>query len=150
MHWQNWGWTLELEHQQYCRFSSGLDLSLSFKSLISTTQVLFGITAGQKFFKFPTSPMQTVSGNFSTTFNLVRMYTYMKLVVVLLILLLSSKTHSQPTYACFENDKNTKLRLWVSFDKNEKAKYIKYEGQKDSIQLIHSHLEQSDNPGGIP
>ena len=74
----------------------------------------------------------------------------MKLVVVLLALLLSSKTHSQPTYACFENDKNTKLRLWVLFDKNEKAKYIKYEGQKDSIQLIHSHLEQSKNPGGIP
>jgi hypothetical protein len=60
MHWQNWGGTLKLQHQQCCRFSSGLDLSWSFNSLISSTHFLFSIAAGQTFFKFPTSPMQTV------------------------------------------------------------------------------------------
>ena len=66
------------------------------------------------------------------------------------LILFSVKVYSQTSYACFENDKNKKLRLWVSFDKNQKAKYVKYDGQKDSIKLIYSRISKSDNGDGIP
>ena len=74
----------------------------------------------------------------------------MKLIFLFYSLFSVAKVFGQTTYACFENDKNKKLRLWVSFDKKERAKYVKYEGQKDSIRLVYSHIEKSDNPGGIP
>lgn len=67
-----------------------------------------------------------------------------------LLLFSFTKSYSQTSYACFENDKNKKLKLWVSFDKEDRAQYVKYAGQKDSIRLVYSRMEKSDNPGGIP
>jgi hypothetical protein len=67
-----------------------------------------------------------------------------------LLLLFFTKSYAQTSYACFENEKNKKLRLWVSFDKNERAKYVKYVGQRDSIKLVYSRIEKSENRGGIP
>ena len=74
----------------------------------------------------------------------------MKLFLLICSLLYTSKTFCQTSYACFENDENKKLRLWVSFDKKERAQYVKYDGQYDSIRLVYSHIEKSNNPGGIP
>lgn len=72
--------------------------------------------------------------------------------VILLWLISSSITQSnaQNKYACFENDKNKKLRLQVSFDKNENPRYAKYEGQNDSILLVYSTRSVFKNPGGHP
>ena len=72
---------------------------------------------------------------------------------ILLSLFLSfgiTKIFSQNKYACFENDKNKSLKITVIFDKNEKAKFIKYQGQKDSIYIVYSKIIKSKNPGGIP
>ena len=61
-HCQNTGWTMELQHQQYCRFGSGLDrFCFSLSGSINFT-FQFIISTGQTSNEFPrTSPMQTVS-----------------------------------------------------------------------------------------
>jgi hypothetical protein len=74
----------------------------------------------------------------------------LKILVLFFSIFFLFKSFGQTTYACFENDKNKKLRLWVSFDGQEKAKYVKYDGQKDSIKLVYSNITKSENPGGIP
>lgn len=74
----------------------------------------------------------------------------MKRITFLLIFFLVTKLYAQFTYLCFENDKNKKIKLWVSFDKNERASYVKYAGQTDSIKLVYSKIEKTENPGGIP
>jgi hypothetical protein len=73
-----------------------------------------------------------------------------KLILLGLLLSLFTPNYAQSKYTCFENDKNKKLRLQVSFDKNENPKYVKYEGQKDSILLIYSTRSVFKNPGGHP
>jgi hypothetical protein len=63
---------------------------------------------------------------------------------------MGSTAFSQIKFACFESDKNTNLKISVSFDKKEKATFVKYKGQKDSISLFYSKIIKSKNPGGIP
>jgi hypothetical protein len=60
------------------------------------------------------------------------------------------KASSQNKFACFENDLNKNLKISVSFDKNKRAKFVKYQGQKDSIPIFYSKIIKSKNPGGIP
>ena len=51
MHCQNWGWTLKLQHHQYCKFGIGAGLVLkSFVNFIIT--ILINITAGRTCFKY--------------------------------------------------------------------------------------------------
>jgi hypothetical protein len=38
----------------------------------------------------------------------------------------------------------------VGFGEDEKAKFVKYKGQKDSIPITYSKVIKSENPGGIP
>ena len=60
----------------------------------------------------------------------------MKKVVTLLFLTLClTKSYSQNMFACFENDK---------------AKFVKYKGQNETIPLFYSKRETTNNDGGIP
>jgi len=77
------------------------------------------------------------------------MITHLKFLIFFLTVI-CSKGFSQIKFACFENDKNPELKISVSFDKNERAKFVKYKGQKDSIPLYYSKIIKSENPGGIP
>lgn len=74
----------------------------------------------------------------------------MKPLILFLSLFLVYRSYGQTAYACFENDKNNKLRIQVSFNDKERAQYVKYEGQGDSIKLIYSNIKKFKNTGGIP
>ena len=75
----------------------------------------------------------------------------MKKVVTLLFLTLClTKSYSQNMFACFENDKKPDLKISVYFDKNDKAKFVKYKGQNETIPLFYSKRETTNNDGGIP
>ncbi len=71
-------------------------------------------------------------------------------LIFLLVTFISYKSFSQNWYACFENDKNTKLKISVYFDKRNKATYVKYKGQKDSASLYFVNREVFKNEGGHP
>ena len=63
------------------------------------------------------------------------------------ICFLTTSTFSQTKYACFENDKNKNLKISVSFNKNNRALYVKYSRQKDSILIFYSKIIKSKNDG---
>ena len=63
------------------------------------------------------------------------------------IWILVATTFSQTKYACFENDKNKKLKISVSFNFKNRALYVKYVGQKDSIRIFYSKIVKSKNDG---
>jgi hypothetical protein len=66
-------------------------------------------------------------------------------------MLISAAASAQTRYVCFEHEHNKNLQLVVAFDKNNKARYVRYKGQKDSLVLVHSSYHRSKNPdGGIP
>jgi hypothetical protein len=67
-----------------------------------------------------------------------------------LLLLISTNSFSQTTYACFEYEKNLNLKIPVSFDKEEIPQFVRYAGQKDSIRLKFSKSHWFENSGGIP
>ena len=73
-----------------------------------------------------------------------------KAFIFLLLVFISCKSYSQNWYACFENDKSSRLKISVCFDKNNKAKYVKYKGQKDSASLYFVNREVFKNEGGHP
>ena len=68
------------------------------------------------------------------------------------LIFITTSSFSQIKYACFENDINKKLRISVGFSENEKARFVKYYGQKDSIPIFYSKIIKvaNDNSGGIP
>ncbi|MFN0083083.1 MAG: hypothetical protein ACKVOM_11260 [Ferruginibacter sp.] len=60
---------------------------------------------------------------------------------------LPAASYSQTRYACFENEKNKNLKISVSFNKDNKALFVKYGGQKDSIRIYYSKIVKSKNDG---
>ena len=72
-------------------------------------------------------------------------------VIFLLLFLLPASLPAQKFFACFEHETNKRLKLTVAFDKDKKAKYVRYAGQKDAIVLVFSSRSRDKNPdGGIP
>ncbi len=69
------------------------------------------------------------------------------LFLTFIILLLTASAFSQTKYACFENDKNKNLKISVSFNKDNRAQYVKYGGQKDSIRIFYSKTAKYKNDG---
>jgi hypothetical protein len=63
------------------------------------------------------------------------------------ICLLTTNTFSQTKYACFENEKNKNLKISISFNKNNRALFVKYYGQKDSIRIFYSEIVKFKNDG---
>ena len=45
------------------------------------------------------------------------------------------------SYICLTNNKEKSKRIWVGFDENGKAAQVKYEGQKEAIQLVFDREE---------
>ena len=76
----------------------------------------------------------------------------MKYVVLtgIVIFFLIPVAFSQNKYVCFQSDSIKTLKMAVLFDKNRKAKFVKYAGQKDSIPLYYHSIYKNKNPGGIP
>jgi hypothetical protein len=76
----------------------------------------------------------------------------LKKVVITIVLFFGLKhvSYSQDMFACFENDVNKSLRVSVFFDKNNKAKFVKYDGQHETIPLFYSKIHKSKNEGGHP
>ena len=69
------------------------------------------------------------------------------LLLICVIFSLTTSVFSQTKYACFENDKNKNLKISVSFNKDNRALYVKYGGQKDSIQIFYSKILKYKNDG---
>ena len=44
-------------------------------------------------------------------------------------------------YNCYLNDEKSSKKIWISFTENDKAIFIQYMGQTDSIQLIFDREE---------
>ncbi|SEK46047.1 hypothetical protein SAMN04487910_0578 [Aquimarina amphilecti] len=44
-------------------------------------------------------------------------------------------------YVCYTSDENKTKRIWIGFDKDNKAVKLKYEGQKESLVLKHNKEE---------
>jgi len=61
-----------------------------------------------------------------------------------------TEAFSQNMFACFENDNNPELKISVYFDKNNKAKYVKYKGQNETMSLYYTKRETMNNDGGHP
>ena len=78
----------------------------------------------------------------------------MKVKVILMLTIISfsfSYLKAQNTYSCFQNDKDQNLKISVCFDKNDKALYVKYNGNDETIPLFYSKTEIfPNNPGGHP
>lgn len=69
----------------------------------------------------------------------------------IILLTVSFSTYSQDKFACFENDNNNTLQISICFDQNGKAKYVKYNGQNETIPLFFKKTERTENaPGGHP
>lgn len=73
-----------------------------------------------------------------------------KMILLLIVSFLATKIYSQNMFACFQNNKKPELQISVFFDKNNKAKYIKYKGQNETIPLFYSKIEKTNNDGGHP
>lgn len=58
--------------------------------------------------------------------------------------------HAQNLYSCFQNDKNQNLKISACFDKNDRAIYVKYKGNEETIPLFYSKKEVTPNTGGHP
>lgn len=56
--------------------------------------------------------------------------------------------YSQDMFACFENDIKPNLKISVYFDENNKAKYVKYSGQDETIPLFYLRREKNGSLGG--
>ena len=70
-----------------------------------------------------------------------------KSFVVIFIIFTGLKAQSQNRFVCFENDSIKNIRISVCFDKNDKAKYVKYQGQKDSIVIYYKNAHYTKNDG---
>jgi len=73
-----------------------------------------------------------------------------KISILLIITFLSGKIFSQNMYACFENDNKKNLKISVFFDQNNKAKFVKYKGQEETISLYFQKRRTEKNDGGHP
>lgn len=69
-------------------------------------------------------------------------------LLLFLLCMLGGPLSAQKRFVCFDNDKNSNLKITVCFDEKDKALYVKYKGQRDSIPVIYKSREKSENPGG--
>ncbi|MDN3595486.1 hypothetical protein [Zunongwangia endophytica] len=53
----------------------------------------------------------------------------------------SESTAAQLDYICYTSDSNKNKRIWIEFAKNGKAQKVKYEGQKETIDLKYTEEE---------
>jgi len=77
----------------------------------------------------------------------------MKVKTILLICFASFSfiyLKAQNVYSCFQNDKNQNLKISVCFDKNDRAIYVKYKGNEETIPVFYSKKEVTPNNGGHP
>ncbi len=70
-----------------------------------------------------------------------------KYIFLFFLVVFGSNLYSQDKFACFQNDKKTELQISVCFDKDYKAKYVKYKGKDETIPLFYSKKEKSDIGG---
>lgn len=74
----------------------------------------------------------------------------MKIKILVCIFFFAIKVNAQRKFTCFVNDKNPDLQISVCFDNNDRAKFVKYKGQDETIPLFYSKTVRSPNPGGNP
>src|ERR1700754_4357252 len=73
------------------------------------------------------------------------------LIIAVIFFSLVNCAFAQKTFVCFENDHNKNLKIYVCFNQKNKAIYVKYKGQKDSIPVIYkSRTSEKGQDGGIP